>query len=285
MKQNTPYPSRIILLSLLFFLALPLPIHGQNKSPFQVDLAIDIPIIIGTGAIGLVPELIKDELHTGSDDNYDRKTVNPFDRPVTYYNCSGSKLASDIMIYSIVALPFVIDFLDVAVDKSSDRYLGFGKDALILAETLSINFIVNQVFKYSVRRPRPYLYNPNIPVSKKGGTDAHLSFYSMHTSTAFSIATAYAYLFMKRHPKSPWRYVVWVGGMSMASTVGMLRVFAGKHYWSDVITGAVVGGCIGFLVPYLHTIGGKSDEKSLQWHIQPVIGENGYQGIWIAFGF
>jgi membrane-associated phospholipid phosphatase len=38
----------------------------------------------------------------------------------------------------------------------------------------------------------------------------------------------------------------------MASTIGYFRFESGKHFPTDIITGAVVGGGIGFIIPYLH---------------------------------
>ena len=47
-------------------------------------------------------------------------------------------------------------------------------------------------------------------------------------------------------------------GLAMASTVGLLRILADRHYASDVIMGAAVGLVSGWLVPWLlhYDIGG-----------------------------
>ena len=39
-------------------------------------------------------------------------------------------------------------------------------------------------------------------------------------------------------------------GLSMAAFTGYLRIAADKHYLSDVLTGAIVGSAVGFVVPY-----------------------------------
>ncbi|MEM9023429.1 MAG: phosphatase PAP2 family protein, partial [Bacteroidota bacterium] len=39
---------------------------------------------------------------------------------------------------------------------------------------------------------------------------------------------------------------------TVPATTGLMRVLAGKHFPTDVITGYAVGGAIGFLVPHLH---------------------------------
>jgi membrane-associated phospholipid phosphatase len=72
---------------------------------------------------------------------------------------------------------------------------------------------------------------------------------------AFAMATSYSYLFTVRHPRSHFRVPVWVGTHALATTVALLRVEAGRHFWSDVLTGAAVGMGVGLLVPWLHTPG------------------------------
>jgi membrane-associated phospholipid phosphatase len=81
-----------------------------------------------------------------------------------------------------------------------------------------------------------------------------LSFYSGHTSTAFAMATAYGYLFTARHPRSKWIAPVWILGYAYASTTGVLRVAAGKHFWSDVIVGAIAGTAVGLAIPAAHRL-------------------------------
>ncbi len=106
--------------------------------------------------------------------------------------------------------------------------------------------------KFAVRRPRPYSYDPDTTVGDPTAEEARLSFFSGHTSTTFALATAYAYLFQVRHPRSRWVAPVWVLGLSLASVTGVARVEAGKHFWTDVLAGAAVGAAVGLLVPVLH---------------------------------
>jgi membrane-associated phospholipid phosphatase len=57
---------------------------------------------------------------------------------------------------------------------------------------------------------------------------------------------------MKRHPKSSLVVPVWLFSESLAAATASLRVVAGKHFITDVITGAAAGTAIGILIPYLH---------------------------------
>ena len=81
--------------------------------------------------------------------------------------------------------------------------------------------------KQLVRRKRPLdetLGNPSLP--------------SGHATIAFSAATILGY----RYPK--WRIPLYIG----AGLVGFSRIYLGRHYTSDVLTGAAIGTTMGVLV-------------------------------------
>ena len=82
--------------------------------------------------------------------------------------------------------------------------------------------------------------------------DAGLSFSSWHSSTVFALATVYSYLFMLCHSGSRLIALVWILTEGLAASTAARRVFAGKHFWTDVLTGAAVGVATGLVVPLLH---------------------------------
>jgi undecaprenyl-diphosphatase len=107
---------------------------------------------------------------------------------------------------------------------------------------LTINTIVTQGLKYTIKRDRPYeqyplLINPyNIETDK--------SFPSGHTSTAFSVATSLSLQYKK------WYVVVPV--YAWASSVGYSRLYLGEHYPTDVLAGAAIGAGSAWLSQYLN---------------------------------
>ena len=48
--------------------------------------------------------------------------------------------------------------------------------------------------------------------------------------------------------------MVWSLCAALPVLTGVLRYKAGKHYWTDVLVGYVVGAAIGVAVPYLHSV-------------------------------
>ena len=98
---------------------------------------------------------------------------------------------------------------------------------------------------------RPFVHA--LPESEKDGTahpsDNNLSFYSSHTSMAFSMAVAAGTVAtMRGYRAAPY---VWALGVPLAFLAGYLRVAADRHYLSDVLVGAAVGSAFGALTPWL----------------------------------
>jgi len=153
---------------------------------------------------------------------------------------------ANVVVLSLVLAPLVLDAAD-------SRLHGWADDAFVMLETILLTQAITQVTKSAVGRPAPLLYNPYAAREDVESADANRSFFSGHTATSFAAATAYAVTFWKRHPDSPWRFVVLGAGEALALGVGLLKVKAGYHYPTDVAAGALVGGAMGVLVPVLHT--------------------------------
>ncbi|MCY1007044.1 phosphatase PAP2 family protein [Nannocystis pusilla] len=64
--------------------------------------------------------------------------------------------------------------------------------------------------------------------------------------------SAWATLFTLRHPRARAAVPAWLLAVGLGATTGVLRVEAGKHFWTDVLFGSVAGTAIGVLVPLLH---------------------------------
>ena len=88
------------------------------------------------------------------------------------------------------------------------------------------------------------------------------SFPSGHTTLAFTGAAYTSYVFSKYNPSSSWKWPVIISSYALASAVGISRVASGNHFITDVLCGAAIGTCCGFVVPFLHTLNAKINSKS-----------------------
>ena len=155
---------------------------------------------------------------------------------------------SDALVGATIAAP--LGYLTGATieDADGDRFVIYG-------EALAINLALFQGVKHLVQRPRPYLYSQRPEVQRYAaaqGADAYQSFYSAHAATAFCAATAGAYLAGAGATSRGVRVAAWAGGFAAAGAASNLRVRAGKHFYSDIAIGGLVGIAIGYSVPALH---------------------------------
>ena len=172
----------------------------------------------------------------------------------------------------------------------------FGIDALLLAQTLSINMLVTEVFKFAVRRPRPYMHLEPSEIDDERAReklqedqrafDGYKSFVSGHASIAFAMATSGATLFtakMMEKDRTPGRVAatagVWAGGIGLAGATAALRVSAGKHYPTDILGGAIVGTSVGLLVPLLHLRPSNRGRARIHWVVAPRPGGASLRGV------
>ena len=125
--------------------------------------------------------------------------------------------------------------------------------SLMYAEAFLLANGIKELTKTFVARPRPYMYFEGYPQKKIDEGDWDDSFFSGHTTLAFTGAAFTSYVFAKYNPDSPWRFAVAAGSYALAAATGIMRVAGGNHFVTDVLVGAAVGTACGILVPWLHT--------------------------------
>lgn len=235
----------LLLLSLLC-----LGTQAQNvQSPYRLSLAVDIPLASGAlgfltagGLIGRTHSLPpKESLLT-----LDRSQINRFDRGATYNYSKPARYASDAFLYFSMVTPLLHL-------PSANARRDFGKVAAISGEVLMLNLALTNYVKEILRRKRPLLYNPDVPMDKKWKADNFKSFFSGHTSTVAAMSFLYANMYAQYNPNSKLKPMMWTLAALMPLTTGFLRFKAGKHYWTDIIVGYAVGTLCGLAVPYLHS--------------------------------
>jgi undecaprenyl-diphosphatase len=114
------------------------------------------------------------------------------------------------------------------------------RDALYMATSTATTYLLNLAIKKLVRRPRPFLTDPNlVPVYRPG----EWSFPSGHSSSVFSAVTSLARVYPRWYVIAP--SYLWAAG------VGYSRMYLGVHYPTDVTAGAVLGTGTAFAFGFL----------------------------------
>lgn len=230
------------------FCALCIFLIAQAQQPYDLKWPREIAITSGSAAgIGVSYLLQKRAPALDPDDvaSLDVARVPRFDRYATRHFSMPARKASDVVLFSSVAVPALLLF-------DGDIRRDAGEIGVITLETMLLSTALTALTKELVRRPRPFNYNPDAPLALKLKQDARRSFFSGHTSLSAAACFATAKIWSDYHPDSDWKPVVWVTAAAIPATVGFLRMKAGKHYLSDVFTGFVVGSAVGMLVPHWH---------------------------------
>jgi membrane-associated phospholipid phosphatase len=172
----------------------------------------------------------------------DRSEIFLPDQIALRYKSSTAARMSDFTASFLALAPFAITL------SENSRSKDWTESALYMESqlwTIGLTELCKGVFQ----RPRPYVYRDSAGSPDKEGAR---SFFSGHTSVAFAGAVSAAIFWDHFHPDSRWSRAVRISSLSLAATTGVLRVLAGKHFPTDVLTGAAVGALIGWAVPRMH---------------------------------
>lgn len=234
--------------TIFFLLLLAFSQVSFSQSPYQLGWKKEAAFFGGAGVVlGLgsylsnqTPLLTPDELMT-----LNPKDINAFDRLATNFSSDNAHQMSNYFWYGSHALPLL--FL-TGKDTRSD----FGKIAAMYGETALINLGLTIVLKSTFQRPRPFVFDPDVDLTRKQTVSARASFVSGHTSMTAANSFFVAKVFSDYYPDSKWKPVVWGIAATIPAVTGYLRVRAGRHYPTDVIGGYLVGAAVGYFVPQLH---------------------------------
>lgn len=232
---------------LIIIFLFPRTLIAEN-SPYKLSFTKDITLIsVGMG-LNVTNYFIADYHSILTQEeiiSMSRRDVNWFDRSATYNWSSQfdsmSNVTRDVAFFMPLSL-LLSDYVRHDILIVSVLYI----------ETWLIANGVKDCLKSITGRPRPYVYNEDVDDDIKMTRDAIRSFPSGHATTAFFSAVFFATVFSDYYPGSQWKLPVWVASMSVAAATGYFRYKAGKHYPTDILAGAVIGGVAGYGVPLLH---------------------------------
>ena len=245
MQITLKFLSRITCIVVMTIASIPV-IVGQ--SPYQFDVKREAALL-GAGAAMHVSSLVlTNNMQPLSERQialYALDGVDGIDRRATTLFSDKARATSDITRNVGLVLP--VTLLIPRATRSES-----GKIGLLLLETYGVVAGLTYLSKSAFHRPRPFVYNPNVHISEKRKLNAQYSFFSGHTSLASGMSFFAAKVFSDYHPDSPLQPYVWATAATIPALTGYLRVRAGKHFPSDVITGYAVGALAGILIPQMH---------------------------------
>jgi membrane-associated phospholipid phosphatase len=193
----------------------------------------------------------------------DRKSLNdlkpksellPWDRP---FAGRYSGWATTVSHYSGVLAVAPLALAGYSWYKGDVDGHEFGAFTLMFVEAFALQNAINQIVRSSQLWPRPYVYAKRGEGREKAESargEAFGSFYSGHSSAAFTVAVFTGEWFSEIYPNSAYKPLVWASSFALASGVAALRVVAGKHYPTDIVVGALMGTGISFGVLKLHEV-------------------------------
>jgi len=171
--------------------------------------------------------------------------LNSIDRSTADNYSPKAKAASDKFFYGSMPAPLFLLF-DKKIRKDA------GKVGLLYLEAMAITGTVYTSASLVARRFRPYTYNPEVEMGVRRGGGGRNSFPAGHPAVVATSTFFMAKVYSDYHPemKNKWILYTVAGGATLAT--GLLRIKAGQHFPTDVMTGIPIGVLTGLLVPHFH---------------------------------
>lgn len=121
------------------------------------------------------------------------------------------------------------------------------RTSLLAVESLAISGGLTWTIKMATQRPRPFTGESSTTWDGPSLKNSDPSFPSLHTTSAFSIASVLA----EEYGNNPYVPPIAYG---LATLTGLSRIYDNKHWASDAFLGAAVGYLVGKAVVCYHTV-------------------------------
>lgn len=189
---------------------------------------------------------------------------------------------SDVFVFVLTAFPLLNAMLVAGAEH--ERWDIAWRLVVLDVETLTTATLAAISLQKMTRRERPFVQecqtNPNLSDCTPGGR--YQSFPSAHTTLVFAAVALecfhHGYLDTSH---TGWGAAACPATVSVATITAVLRVMADRHWATDVLAGAVLGGAIGVAIPLLHLAVAKGQTPTV---VTPAIGP-GMLGLSIAGRF
>lgn len=237
MRSPRPLLSLVLLAALTFA-----SVARADVRALRLDLKLDAAVTAGAALLQLglnAGQLSPDACRICSGGTIDNSVRDALRWPTEAGD--RARRASDLLMGIIIPVGALTNSALSA--RSAGVPFAAVEDMVIELQAVMLAADLTGIVKIATARRRPAGDRTSMPGSR------NRSFYSGHTSIAFSFAAAAGMVSTLRGYRSaPW---VWAIGMVLASGVGYLRIAGDAHWLSDVVVGAAVSGALGAAVPYL----------------------------------
>jgi len=173
--------------------------------------------------------------------------INFLDKWVAGKHNESANSISDIPFAISFAAPFVLLF-DDEINDHTGQYVG------LYIESLATTAAIYTITAGLVNRSRPYVYDNSGDTSseRRFKNNGQRSFYSGHVAATATATFFAAKVYSDYHPEASGKALIWTGAAILPAAVGVFRMEAGQHFFTDVLLGYVLGAGTGILVPELH---------------------------------
>lgn len=219
-----------------------------SQSPYKLSFEREATIFGLTAALAVVTLKMNDDIkpltipELGS---LNRNNINIFDRDATYNWSVTAGTASDYLLTLSIISPGILAL-------SSKIRSEVSPVITMYFEVLFISTQLPFLAKAITQRVRPFAYNENVAIDRKLSQNVKRSFFSGHTSVAFAMAVFLSTVYSDYYPDSDSKLLVWGSSLFAASIIGYLRYTSGSHFPTDILTGAIIGSAVGYIIPFMH---------------------------------
>ncbi len=223
----------------------------QESFPYELDQRLDVGLTAGGVALfagAAVAYWGQEPLTMEEINQLDPADINGFDRSATTQWGLKDRYANALVL-TLMAAPLG---LAIAAPGSRQSWTV----AAMYGEALLIGMGLGELLNGVTNRTRPFVYNDDLglPFAVRSEVEARRAFPSGHTANAFAAAVFLSSVYARLHPGSSARAWIWAGSLTLAATTGYMRYKGGKHFPTDIISGAIIGSLIGWGVPKLHEV-------------------------------
>ena len=123
-------------------------------------------------------------------------------------------------------------------------------DWMIITQTVTWNGLLTEVSHLLSQRPRPFVYSSP---TERGSDPAHYtSFYSGHTSFTAAANAALFFVLLSRGAPLLLLLISGVTFEVLVLATAYFRIMAGRHFFTDVVCGAIAGLVIASAIAFSH---------------------------------